>query len=80
MTEIIWENSVDNNTYQVVVYGHNDTPYIGTLKVTKDDLVLYEEKVGLSYGAVFGPDAFDVEAWKTMVMNVIENYELRLTE
>lgn len=80
MAEIIWENSVDNNTYQVVVYGHNSSPYLGTIKVTKGDVVLIEHDVGLSYGAVFGPDAMDVDAWKAETMHAIEYYELRLTE
>lgn len=37
-----------------------------------NDAKVHTKQVGLAYGAVFGPDASDVNAWKARAVQVVE--------
>lgn len=39
----------------------------------QEDALLGIERVGLSYGAMFGPDVMDVEEWQMKVVNFVDN-------
>lgn len=52
---------IDDNSAKLVIFDHND-----------NDKVLLEEVVGLSYGAIFGPDVDDVATWQDRVVEFID--------
>lgn len=70
--EPIWEGVLDDR-YRVTVSRRSD--YRGVLQVvdTETDEVLHREEVGLSYGAMFGPDGADVARWQDRAIEVVEN-------
>lgn len=52
---------VGSHNGELVIFDHAD-----------GDKELLREKVGLSYGAVFGPDVADVNAWQSWCMEFID--------
>lgn len=72
MNEVIWEGTLDNRWYCVVERTGN---YEGLLSITdtENKSVVHEEAVGLSYDAVFGPDAYDINVWEEKAMDVVDN-------
>lgn len=70
---IVWWSRLDNR-YQVEVVSDPDSSGLATLTIydhAQDDTPIHTEQVGLAYGAVFGPDASDVAAWKTIALKVV---------
>lgn len=67
----VWQSMLDRH-YDVRVTRTEDT-HLGILKITdtRDGRVVLEESVPLSYGAMFGPDVLDVQAWKDRGIAVI---------
>ena len=53
----MWTSTLDGK-YEVTVTRTGD--YYGELTISEDNQVLHRETVGLSYGAIFGPDVADV--------------------
>lgn len=39
----------------------------------EEDKLLGLERVGLSYGAIFGPDIMDVQEWQAKIIDFIDN-------
>jgi len=74
MTEVIWEGTVDDGTWEVQVKRESD--YRATLTVTRisDSEEILCEEDGLAYRAVFGPDVDDVNLWMTMGIEAIDHY------
>ena len=72
MDEIIWENTIDNNTWKATVIRTN--PYRGLLYVTNvaTGECILEEKVHIAYDAPFGPDVEDLSLWMGRVIEVID--------
>lgn len=70
---VIWDVTVDNKTWLVRVL--DDGYYRGKLQIIRveTDELIYEESVGLSYGAVFGPDIADVEEWMRKSLEIIDS-------
>jgi len=68
----VWHSMLDGH-YDVRVTRTEDT-HLGLLTITdtRDGQVLLEETVPLSYGAMFGPDIFDVQAWQERSLAVID--------
>jgi hypothetical protein len=66
----IWQSKLDT-IYDCTVERTGERT--GLLKVTKENQVLLEREVGLSYGATFGPDIEDVEFWQEMILEFIDN-------
>lgn len=73
MEDVIWADTVDNGAWEAKVVGTSDRA--GELTVTESATgqVVHRETVGLSYGAVFGPDVADLSQWQDTVINVIDN-------
>lgn len=67
---IIWEAKLDN-IYECAVVRTGERFGQLTVKDTAGKLLLNEE-VGLSYGAVFGPDVDDVRIWESMCIMVVD--------
>lgn len=74
MSDIVWSARLDQK-YQVSVEGDPEDGYKGTLRIADGDKVLLEEPVGLSYGALFGPDVSDVVAWQERAVQFIDGLE-----
>ena len=67
---IIWEATIDN-TFKCAVVHTED--YKGQLKVTDNaGKVLLDETVDLAFGASFGPDVDDVQAWENMCIEAVD--------
>lgn len=70
MTDIIWESKLDG-VFDCKVERIDERR--GKLTITDQfDRTLLNEEVGLSYGAMFGPDVADVALWEDMVIKVID--------
>jgi hypothetical protein len=70
MTDIIWESKLDE-VFDCKVERIDERR--GKLTVIDQfDQILLNEEVGLSYGAMFGPDVADVAFWEEMVIKVID--------
>lgn len=70
MTDIIWESKLDE-VFDCKVERIDESR--GKLTVIDQfDRILLDKEVGLSYGAVFGPDVADVALWEDMVIKVID--------
>jgi len=54
---VIWSSTLDGK-YVLTITRIDD--YLGELTLSEGDLLLHREVVGLSYGALFGPDVADV--------------------
>jgi hypothetical protein len=70
-----WDQTVDDGRFRCTVEQEGDG-YRGTLKVVVVETgdVLLEEKVGVSYAALFGPDVLDVAEWQDKCIKVIDEY------
>ncbi|WP_200171397.1 hypothetical protein [Tomitella cavernea] len=71
---LIWWSRLDRR-YQVEVIrdpAHSSTGQLTVYDHEADDTPLHSEKVVLSYGAVFGPDAGDVTEWKQIAAAVVD--------
>ena len=68
----VWQSMLDGH-YDVRVT-RTEHIHLGTLKITDtlDGRVLLDETVPLSYGALFGPDIADVQAWQIRSIAVID--------
>lgn len=69
MAALVWETKLDKR-YDVFVERSSD--YTGVLIIKDGDKELLREKVGLSYGAKFGPDVDDVNQWKERAIGVVD--------
>ena len=61
---VVWGAVLDER-YQIEVIRLND--YSAELRIfdhEAEDLLVHSEQVGLSYGAIFGPDTSDVADWQ----------------
>jgi hypothetical protein len=65
----VWEAKLDDK-YDCVVQRTGD--YAGELTITADSTVLHREAVGLSYGAIFGPDVADVREWEDKCIGIVD--------
>lgn len=65
----IWSVTLDDR-YIVTVDRTGD--YTGELAIHLDDKELLREPVGLSYGALFGPDVDDVQTWQRRAIKFVD--------
>ena len=70
----IFEATIDDKTWAVVVLRITESQ--GELTVVKIDggEVILSERVGLMFGAIFGPDIDDVRMWEHMAVEAIDHY------
>jgi hypothetical protein len=67
--DVIWESLLDGR-YKVMVT--RTGPYRGEWCIRFGDQVLDRQNVGLSYGALFGPDVDDVANWQERAIEFID--------
>lgn len=67
--EVVWNATLDDR-YDVVVT--RTAPYQGELTISESGKILFRQKVGLMYGAIFGPDVADVFAWKQIAIEFVD--------
>jgi hypothetical protein len=72
----VWTNKLDNK-YDVFVESDTDG-YHGFLVIMDGDKQLLKEETSISYGARFGPDAFDVAIWEDKCCNFIDGLNKKL--
>lgn len=60
--EHVWSNSLDRGKYHASVV--RVRPYWGRLVLTRENAVVLEREVTISYDAPFGPDMEDVHCWE----------------
>ncbi|HKU24530.1 MAG TPA: hypothetical protein VJQ54_03605 [Candidatus Sulfotelmatobacter sp.] len=66
---VVWTSTLDGR-YKVTVTRTGD--YHGELTISEGDQVLHREPVGLSYGAIFGPDVSDVADWQQIAVEFVD--------
>lgn len=73
--DVIWTRTVDDETYRAVVVGIEGESHTGILTVSEiaTGMTIHTQSVGLSYGAVFGPDVADVALWESITLSVIDD-------
>lgn len=78
--QVVWENTVDNNTWLCQVT--REKPYSGLLIVTEvaTGEIIHSEPVTIAYDAPFGPDVCDVKEWQNICIQVIDHPEKRKQE
>ena len=72
--KVVWWTRLDGR-YQIEVHrsGENN----GVLHIFdhfENDKHVFEKPVSLSYGAVFGPDVGDINDWKSMAVDFVDNH------
>lgn len=67
----IWESFLDKKYHCSVIRLSENK---GQLKIVdENNKILLEKEVGLSYGAIFGPDIDDVKTWEEVCISVVDN-------
>lgn len=60
-----------------------DVAYVGTFRIF-DGLdnfkLLHEEPTTVSYDAIFGPDAYDVQEWQNLSLNIVDNNKFNVAQ
>ena len=72
---LVWEATVDTGKFKCSVERTGDRTGILKVKDVGLQKVLLEQSVGLSYGALYGPDADDVRYWQELSINAIDRVE-----
>lgn len=72
--ESVWSATVDGNTWRAEVTRLGDRRGLLEISRVSDGHVIHTEEVGLSYGAVFGPDMDDVWYWQTVTLEVVDKF------
>lgn len=72
MSEVIWHSELDDVFLCRVV---RTGEYTGNLTVKHGDKVLLEQEVGLSYGALLGPDISDVAEWQDLCIQCVDSQQ-----
>ena len=62
---VVWTSTLDGK-YEVTVTRTDD--YHAELTISEGNQVLHRKSVGLSYGAIFGPDVADVGDWQRIAV------------
>ena len=72
--DVVWQATVDDGAFRVTVIRDPLVSYNGDLVVShvETGAVILAQSVGLSYGAVFGPDVSDVAAWQVTSLDAID--------
>lgn len=74
--KLVWWSRLDNR-YQIEVH-YTDEYGKGILYIfdhQDGDKKIHQEDVGLAYGALFGPDAYDVDEWRNRAEGVVDNLQ-----
>jgi hypothetical protein len=66
---VVWTSTLDKR-YEVTVTRSDD--YLAELTISEGNQVLHRESVGLSYGAIFGPDVADVADWRRIAVEFVD--------
>jgi hypothetical protein len=66
---VVWTSTLDGR-YEVTVTRTDD--YHGELTISEGNQVRHRESVGLSYGAIFGPDVTDVADWRRIAVEFVD--------
>lgn len=69
MPDVVWEAGLDG-CYVVSVV--RLAPYQGQLQIRKGGALVRVEPVALSYDALFGPDAEDVNQWQELALQFVD--------
>jgi hypothetical protein len=69
---VVWTSTLDKK-YEVTVTRSDD--YHGELTISEGGQVLHRESVGLSYGAIFGPDVANVADWQRIAVGFVNARE-----
>ncbi len=77
LRDVVWQNTIDANTWSAeVVRVSEGTAQLSVTEVATGQVV-HAERVGLAYGAIFGPDVDDLRQWQDRVIAVIDDPSLR---
>ena len=68
-------SSTLDKKWLIEVTSSEDSQYRGTLTIRDKDSesVVFTQEVGISYGAIFGPDVDDVRTWQTIALGYVDS-------
>ena len=69
---VVWTSTLDGK-YEVTVTRTDD--YHAELTISEGNQVLHRKSVGLSYGAIFGPDVADVADWRRIAVEFVDGHK-----
>jgi hypothetical protein len=70
--DIVWASRLDDRYLVEVVRTSERLARLRLFDNKESPIVLLDESVPLSYGALFGPDVDDVARWQERVMEVVD--------
>lgn len=70
----IWMSTLDG---RYIVAVRRLAEYRGQFTIHDGDKLLHRERVGLAYGAIFGPDVDDVREWQEIALKVVDGLKAR---
>lgn len=72
--EIIWESTVNNGAWRVVVESIPNISYRGILKISdnRTGALGYQEEVPINFDVRFGPDTIDLANWGAIAFSWID--------
>lgn len=73
----VWGGTIDDGRFEARVDRDEENPgheAVLVVKVVESGEELVREKVGLAFGAVFGPDISDVEQWVEKSIGAINGW------
>lgn len=74
MSDEVWSATVDNGAFKVTVNRDEERSAVLTVVHVASETTILTSQVGLSYGAIFGPDVADVAAWQVMSLDAIDEW------
>jgi len=73
--QVVWEATVDQAQFSCKVVRTDERNGVLTVVRNSDNKELLRESVGLSYGAIFGPDVDDVAYWQDKSIQAIDSQQ-----
>lgn len=73
--QLVWRSKLDDR-YLIEVHRTGTNNYTGKLVVfdhDRNNQEIFSMDIGLSHGAIFGPDIADVDEWRDKVLDFIDN-------
>lgn len=69
---LVWFDRLDQR-WQLEVHREDHDGVLYIFDHDNEDKLVFRKPVGLSYGAVFGPDAGDVAYWQDIAINFVDH-------
>lgn len=72
--EVVWQATIDGRAWLATVVATGEAEAVLTVRRVSDEHEILRENVGLTFGAIFGPDVSDVQMWSVMIVEAIDKF------